>query len=53
MIIGGKAQVVKRKPTQSELQNAYDKYNKRFGSYAATKQENKNENSGFIKVIRE
>jgi hypothetical protein len=36
MIIGGKAQVVKRKPTQSELQNAYDKYNKRFGSYAPT-----------------
>jgi Ulp1 family protease len=34
VVVSGKVQVVKRKPTQSEIQKAYELYCKRFGSYA-------------------
>lgn len=37
IIISGKAQIVKRKPNQGEIQKAYDLYCKRFGSNAPTK----------------
>lgn len=37
LIINGKAEVIYRKPTQSEIQKSYDLYCKRFGSYASQK----------------
>lgn len=40
MVIGGKAQVVRRKPTQAEIQRAYQLYTIRFGTNAVTKIQN-------------
>ena len=39
VVVGGKVQIVKRKPTQAEIQKSYDLYCKRFGSYQPTKME--------------
>jgi hypothetical protein len=52
-VIGGKIMEYPSEPTFAERRAAIAELNKMDGSYAATKQENKNENSGFIKVIRE
>ena len=37
IVVTGKVQIVKRKPTQAEIQRAYDLFCKRFGSNAPTK----------------
>lgn len=39
IVVSGKVQIVKRKPTQSEIQKAYELYCKRFGSYAPNRTE--------------
>lgn len=48
VIINYKAQVVKRKPTQFEIQRSYDLYCKRFGSFSPVKQAI--DHTGVIKV---
>ena len=50
IVVSGKVQIVKRKPTQSEIQKAYELYCKRFGSYAPTKVDNTH--TGSVHIIK-
>ena len=51
IIVAGKVQTIERKPTQGEIQKAYDLYCKRFGSNAPTKTALTNTNGEDVKQV--
>lgn len=53
MVCDGVIEEISIVPDWSDRRAAIAELNKMDGSYAPTKQENKNDNTGFIKVIRE